>query len=41
MDSNGVKNAIMKQILLESNTGNARTLIEVRSRAPCSQLLSH
>ena len=29
MDSNSVKQAIIKQILLESNTNNARQLIEV------------
>jgi mitochondrial import inner membrane translocase subunit TIM13 len=38
MDSSSVKSAVMKQILLESNMANARTLIEVSSRAASSCL---
>lgn len=34
MDSNTIKQTVMKQVQLESNTSNARMLIEVRSSAP-------
>lgn len=31
MDSNTIKQTVMRQVQLESNTSNARMLIEVRS----------
>lgn len=33
MDSSTIKQTVMKQVQLESNTSNARMLIEVRSSA--------
>ncbi len=39
MDSDSVKKAIIKQILIESNTANARQLMEVRMSPRALRLL--